>query len=147
MFNTILMSKKSDNLMRSFACFVALVQLCAAPATHSLHVGCDHSTHDRHEALSISVVASCFSASSCSCAHHGPEHSSDKSSESDQPHDQHSCGICRVAFATFTFDFYQPLLTEIGTISALSEVDVAVPELAPAYCRKSRGPPPSLAIT
>jgi len=143
------MSKTFYNLRRSFVCFVALLQLAVVPVTYCLHIDCEHAHSDGHDNSGvISSVVSCFSGHHCDCSHHSADDSSDgQSSSPEEPHDSHSCRICQAAFATTTADFSAPKLTEIGTISVLPLPDLNVPASAEAYRSKSRGPPPTAAVS
>ena len=89
-----LMFQLPNNLKRTVASMIALLQLLTLPATFELHICCDHSYASDH-------TTKCkFGCSDCRFH----RWSADDEKDSSEPHDSHSCPICQAAFAVTTVD-------------------------------------------
>ena len=126
------MSKARYNFNRRFvAVFVVLLQLAVVPATHELHVACDHEA--------CSSDSTCATKHACSCAYHAARQ--DEKEQSEEPHDCDSCPICQAAFAVALGFSEPPRLLELGSVSVLELPELLSPECSPRYRSLSRGPP------
>lgn len=128
---------------------LVIIQLIIVPATHVLHLSCDHSSHvnatvtdSDHPAFSW-----CWSSHCRDCC---PQQSVTTDSPAETPlsnqpvhppHNKNSCPVCVVAFAS---RITTTILTVLVATEQVSEIITAVADsvsLTPRDCVLNRGPP------
>lgn len=148
------MSKFRSHIQTTSIGFVALLQLLLLPATHVLHLGCEHPEGHgaAHSSTLEDVISWCWSSSCCDHCEHSDETSSDPAnpsndhSSSDHQHDQHSCPVCHAAFAA-RLATTAPLAVPVSQlttqyVSSYSES----PQNVSRFDVQSRGPPQQIAV-
>jgi hypothetical protein len=144
------MSKTPLQLRTAFVGFLALLQLFLLPATHVLHLGCQHS-HDDGEIGSSSEIeaaeGTCVSSYCCGhCSHRaaGTNTAPTGSDPFDPPHDEDSCHVCQTVFAAQIAAAAPADLTTVEPACEYLTVNSQTVYSIPRYCVLSRGPPTAL---
>ncbi|MEZ6130084.1 MAG: hypothetical protein R3C59_15475 [Planctomycetaceae bacterium] len=144
------MSKAFLQFRTAFAGILVLLQLFLLPATHMLHLGCQHPHGDgRCSSTSGSEVAASTCARShccrhCSTAARPAEAADDQPTDSapvHPPHDEDSCAVCQVAFAARIATAAMVDLTTTEPVCEFVPQSSQSVDPTPRYCVLSRGPP------
>ncbi|MCA9049065.1 MAG: hypothetical protein KDA89_10085 [Planctomycetaceae bacterium] len=148
------MSKALLQFRTAFIGLVVLLQLFLLPATHVLHLGCQHPS-DHRPAATVSVFDAveaawnwCSSSHCCDHCSKTSAKSQDSPTDSGQrraPHDEHSCPVCQAVCAP---RIASTVVAEIPYRESVCEFlypETPVVDSIPRYSVLSRGPPVSSA--
>lgn len=144
------MSKTLLQLRTAFVVLLASLQLFLLPATHVLHLGCQHS-HDHGPTAAFSVFDAVEAAWTWCSSSHSCDHCSKTARAADDhptdsppvhpPHDEDSCPLCQAVFAARTATTAAVDLTITEPVSEFLAENSQVPDSTPRHCLLSRGPP------
>ena len=147
------MSKTLLQLRTAFVGFIVLLRLFLLPATHLLHLGCQHS-HDHGPIAAFSVfdaveAALNWCSSSHSCDHCSKTARAADDHPTDSPpvhpqHDEDSCAVCQAVFAARIATAAAVDLTTTEPVAEFRTENSRVPDSTPRYCLLSRGPPTAI---
>lgn len=144
------MSKTLSKSRTAFAGFVVVLQLFLLPATHVLHLGCQHSDDDASIAT-VSVFDAlenawerCWSSHCCDHCAKPAAVADDQPTDSSPihpPHDEDSCPVCHAAFAARIATTAAVDLSTAQPVCEFPAVDSHAVYSTSRYCVLSRGPP------
>lgn len=143
------MSKSFKQFRMAVAGLIALLQLILLPATHVLHLGCQHSHSDGQIASTSDPEAAegtCASFHCCShCSHRAADNNPPAGSGPiEPPHDEDSCQVCQTVFAAQVATTAPVDLTTVERVFEYLTLDSQTVYSTPRYSVLSRGPPASL---
>ena len=140
------MSKTLSQFRMAFVGLIALLQLILLPATHVLHLGCQHSHDDAHtfNASSEAADRSCVSSHCCGhCSQRTAATDADPAGSAPvhPPHDEDSCPVCQIVFAARIATAAPVDLTTVEPVCEFLSADSPIIYSTPRYSVLSRGPP------